>query len=233
MTRYHFITYASNDEFMRRAKRIATSAVKNGGFDTVKIYTPADIDADFAREHNDILSRPRGAGYWLFKSYILLNRLQSSAVDEGDVVCYCDSSYWWRSDVRILVSKWLSNKHIALVHNKPTDRVFYEHNYTKRDAFELMGINAMNPVERAFVKESPQVWAGFVLLRKEVNPILFVGQWLRFCTDKRIITDEPSTTGPEEARFIENRHDQTVLSLLAKTWRMRFHTMGENVLNFS
>jgi len=42
----------------------------------------------------------------------------------------------------------------------------------------------------------------------------------KYSTDKRIITDDPNTQGlPNYKGFIDNRHDQTVLSLLIKKLR--------------
>ena len=48
----------------------------------------------------------------------------------------------------------------------------------------------------------------------------FIGEWLTYCKDPRIITDDKSIFGPEDKEFKENRHDQTVLSLLSKKWEI-------------
>ena len=50
---------------------------------------------------------------------------------------------------------------------------------------------------------------------------IFLEKLLYYSQDKRIITDDPNTLGfPNYDGFIENRHDQTVLSLLIKKFRL-------------
>ena len=68
-----------------------------------------------------------------------------------------------------------------------------------------------------------QIHGAFLLLRHSFYTMRFVAQWLTYCEDVRIITDVPSSACPrmkEAEGFRENRHDQTVLSLLAKKWNI-------------
>ena len=44
----------------------------------------------------------------------------------------------------------------------------------------------------------------------------FVREWQQFCTRPEILTDSPNTCGlPNLPDFVDHRHDQSVLSLLA------------------
>jgi hypothetical protein len=47
------------------------------------------FDEDYRRRNNDILSRSRGAGYWIWKSYILWHELYVAR--EGDIIVYSDA----------------------------------------------------------------------------------------------------------------------------------------------
>jgi hypothetical protein len=78
------------------------------------------------------------------------------------------------------------------------------------------------------VKNSNQVWSGFILLRKSFNPIRFIGEWLTYVQDQRAVTDSPSIFGPENASFRDHRHDQSILSLLCKKWGIFLHEMNKN-----
>ena len=78
------------------------------------------------------------------------------------------------------------------------------------------------------IKNSPQAWSGFILLRKSFNPIRFIGEWLTYNQDYRISTDNPSTIVPNDHLFVENRHDQTILSLLCKKWGVQMHIIDRN-----
>jgi hypothetical protein len=49
----------------------------------------------------------------------------------------------------------------------------------------------------------------------------FVIEWLTYAQDVRAITDDKNVLGiPNYPGFRENRHDQSILSLLAKIWNL-------------
>ena len=85
--------------------------------------------------------------------------------------------------------------------------------YSKRDAFILMG------VDMPFFTETGQYMAGFQIYRKSVYTIKFIQEWLFYCQDIRIVSDNKNIMGKDNyPGFIDNRHDQTVLSLLIKKY---------------
>lgn len=224
--KYHFITFATNS-YINYAQNLCKSAIDIGKFDTARIFTYNDIDKEFFEKNKQILLLKRGAGYWLWKSYIINKKLDT--VDDGDVVCYCDSKYLIKSDVRDIEKEYILDKNIGITQNKPDQTVFYaEKLYSKEDAFNLMGIK--NEYKLKF-KESPQAWAGFIIIKKANLSSTFIKRWLFYSQNPLIITDSRSITGREDPSFIENRHDQTVLSLLAKKWGLPFHTMRKQILS--
>lgn len=88
-----------------------------------------------------------------------------------------------------------------------------ERHFTKRDAFILMGCDSPE------YTETKQRLASFILLKKTDRARRFVEEWLQYCQDERIVTDNPNVMGKENYEgFRDNRHDQTVLSLLSKKW---------------
>ena len=91
---------------------------------------------------------------------------------------------------------------------------YSEYEWSKSDALLLVGANDKEWLE------SVQIIARYVLLRKSFQSIEFVSQWLTYAQDYRIVSDEKSEIMKERKRFLENRHDQTVLSLLAKKWNL-------------
>jgi hypothetical protein len=212
MVKYHFITFATN-KYLKDAKELCESALNKGGFDSVKIYMYDDLDCVFVNKNIHILEQPRGAGYWIWKPYIIQKHLYE--IDEGDILCYCDSSYLFLKDIRTVSDIWLSSKNISAPRNKPNETSWIEKNYTKFDTLVLMDVpRNLHEIYR----RNYQVWAGFVLLRKCLNSVRFVGEWLTYSQDSRIITDVKSIFGREDTNFIENRHDQSILSILLKKW---------------
>ena len=61
--------------------------------------------------------------------------------------------------------------------------------------------------------------AGIQIYKKSKFTEKFVEEVLYYSQDKRIITDDPNTLGLNNYKeFIENRHDQTILSILIKKY---------------
>jgi hypothetical protein len=224
MVKYHFITFATPD-FMSFAEQNVQTALSVGKFDTAKIYTMADIDPHFQAKNAFLFKQKRGSGYFLWKPYIILKRLLE--IEDGDVLCYNDSKYLWLKNIRTFENDILRTKNIGIYSNKPNERQYIEKAWTKQDAYCLMNIPASSLNN---VKNTNQAWCGFLLLRKHFNPIRFIGEWLTYNQDPRISSDIPSLYGKEDETFIENRHDQTILSLLAKKWGIEMHTLDKTYM---
>jgi hypothetical protein len=224
MVKYHFITFATPDH-LSFAEANVKSALEVGGFDTAKIYTMNDVDDYFKSKNTHILNLPRGSGYWIWKPYIILKKLLE--IEEGDILCYNDSKYLWVKNIRQFEANVLSGKNIGVYKNKPNEPATIEKELTKFDALALMNIKHENNFRNNVINTN-QVWAGFIILRKTFNPIRFVGEWLTYVQDQRIVTDSPSIFGPENTCFRDHRHDQSVLSLLCKKWGIFMHEMNKN-----
>ena len=90
---------------------------------------------------------------------------------------------------------------------------FIEKQYTKRDAFILMGADS------PFYTDTRQYCANIQIYKKSKYTQKFIEELLYYSQDKRIISDDNNTLGFQNYKeFIDNRHDQTVLSLLIKKY---------------
>ena len=223
MVKYHFITFAT-DDFISFAQQNMKTALETGNFDTAKIYTMNDIDPFYKNHNSHLFKQQKGSGYWCWKPYIILKHL--TQMDEGDILCYNDSKYLWLKNVRDFENNILTNNNnIGIYSNKPNDRKYIEKEWTKFDAYVLMNVrNTPN------ITNTPQAWAGFILLRKNIETIVFISEWTTFVQDPRIITDIPSKFGQNDKSFHENRHDQTILSLLCKKRNIPFHTIQKDYM---
>ncbi len=94
------------------------------------------------------------------------------------------------------------------------DRLIHKESvYTKRDAFILLG------ADMPFYSQTNQYQATIQIYQKSSYTVKFVQEWLYYCQDRRIITDDNNTLGLNNYHdFRDNRHDQTVLSLLIKKY---------------
>ena len=227
MVKYHFITYATDDHRIF-AEHNKYSALNVGKFDEAKIYSFNDIDENFKIKNEYFFGSKniRGAGYWIWKPYIILKKLLE--IEEGDILCYNDSKYIWLKDIRVFANDILSDKNIGTYYNKPNYNVQpAEKYYSKIDSYILMNV-PMKKINQ--IKESPQVWAGFILLKKNFETIRFISEWLTYVQDYRISSDIKSIFSREMPEFKENRHDQTTLSILLKLWEIKMHYLDKTYL---
>jgi hypothetical protein len=196
------ITYG-NEKFRRSAELNLWTAGHIGKADVTRLYTPEDIDADFAKKNRAILSQPRGAGYWLWKPYIILKSLDT--LEENDYLMYTDAGTLYFSSIRPFQAQ--------LEHDGQDiyfSSLFFENQYwSKRDTFVLMGCDSEEYYRAARVSPA------YILFRKTERSMEFVRQWLQWMTDARLATDRPSECGlPELPRFLGHRHDESVVSLM-------------------
>jgi hypothetical protein len=103
---------------------------------------------------------------------------------------------------------------------------YQEKQYTKRDAFILLGADI------PFYTDTPQFMAGIQIYKKSTFTEKFLEELLYYSQDKRIITDDPNTQGLNNYYgFVDNRHDQTILSIMIKKYGQA--SSGKTNMNFT
>jgi len=208
------LTNLSNGLYETSRHRLNVSAARFG-IDTIRSYDFEDIrSTDFYRDNRFILDQPTGMGFWLWKPYIIWTALNSVA--EGDVVIYADSGLEIIAPLDPLLDLCRDGNPILLFGNGN----FTNAQWTKRDSFQLMDC------DHPYYWNAPQCDAAFCIFQRSEASLRFVGEWLNFCRDPRIITDNPNSSGLTDLPdFIEHRHDQSILSLMAAKQRLSLFRM--------
>lgn len=178
-------------------------------FTNTHVFNLDSIDSEFKEKHNNILSQKRGAGYWLWKPYIINKVLNESEV--GDIIFYVDAGNIFLSDPSFLFERVGKGNDIILFDNRdgmsdgnpPPNK-----DWTKKDAFVLMNLDELNHIN------APHVNASYQIYKKSDKSCSFVGELLEWSKNENIITDLPNITGNNYESFKDHRHDQSVLSLL-------------------
>lgn len=197
------ISYA--DSTYRPAQKLNSRHALSFGADRVREFGPDDIDEEFKTRNLSILQQKRGNGYWLWKPYIILSMLDE--ISYGDILLYSDSGSAIVSPISPLIN--IMNKDNVDIMPFSIEQI--ERKWDKRDALVLMDCDNEEYLN------SPQICATYILLKKTEYSLRIVKEWLEFCQDERIITDNGNTMGlPNYQEFVENRHDQTVWSLVCK-----------------
>ena len=206
---YKIVTISYGDsKYEKQLEFNGKSAFEFAKADEFYGYTPNDIDEDFKKKNEYILSKGRGNGYWLWKPYFLYKTL-TEKLNYGDFLIYSDAAIIYVDLAQKLVD-FLNEKNVDMyLHRLP----HLEKQYTKRDAFILLGVDA------PFYAETGQFNAAFQIYRKTKFTEFFLKEYLYYAQDKRIITDDGNEMGVDNYEgFRDHRHDQSILSLLTKKY---------------
>lgn len=199
------INYADNN-FKESQKYNTKTAYKRGKFDKVIEYGPSDIDEEFYKTHKKILTQNRGGGYWLWKPYIIKKTLDS--LEYGDYLFYCDSGAYYCNSIDYLIECLEKNNEEILVFEIP----LIEKQWTKKECFIKMECNSHK------YTDTNQRIATYILFKKTKRTIKFVEDYLKYCTDESLLTDDEFIVENNYSNFIDHRHDQSIFSLLSKKY---------------
>lgn len=217
-----FCTFA--DSRMKESlKRIKDQAYGMNFFDEIYICNEKNLDPNFKNIFKDKLIRgSRGYGYWVWKPQIILQIL--SKMNEGDILLYTDAGchlnkngleklkYYFtltnESDTGLLVfqeaiksedeSLEFSNEHL-------------EKKYTKGDIFEYFGVTNIPEIS-----DTGMIAATAFFIKKQKNSVEIIEKWLQVFENNFNLVDDSPSNSENFPEFIENRHDQSIFSMLCK-----------------
>ena len=201
--------------------RYREEAEKMGLFAAIHTYCEKDLDKSFKEIWGRYLfPYSRGYGYWCWKPYIIKQTLDK--LDEGDLLLYTDLGCFFNrgglerfSEYINIVEKSESGilgfRSQEIPYNDRGEILRYENEWTKGDIFDFFKVR-----NNRAITNSTQFEATVILIRKCPASVGFVNEWLEIVLDHpALLTDSPSKSCNLEG-FVENRHDQSLFSILAK-----------------
>lgn len=212
----NLVSFGSNEEYLNLSNDVLkqmSSLYKNS---RIKLYNSSDLPDDFLLKAR---SFPKGYGYFIWKPFIVKDTLEK--MDESEILLYIDgrTGFVNKKNIfnfqnKILKISWL-NKFIK---NKNYDCAFWqmekniEKIWTTGDLFKKFNIK----LESNEANDS-QFSATFFCIRKNEKTIQFIDSWYQFLLNNYEICRDNISKEINSFDFIENRYDQSVLSLLLKT----------------
>lgn len=174
-------------------------------------YREHDLPWSFRRRNSRIFRDGRAFGYFVWKPWVILDALR--ALDDGDLVLYVDSGNLIVNDPAPLFEMCDASEHGILVFDNrdwcPGGEVWNNSMFTRGDCFTRM--NATGP---EFI-HGDQLNASYLVAQKRPSAISFLEDFREACEDYQIISDAPNVLRENEPDFLDHRHDQSVLSILA------------------
>lgn len=200
------ISYADGDPVFYQNQNAQMFSALNRGFDRFLQYHRKDIDADFYNKNKAILDQKRGAGYWLWKPYILLKTLKE--LPEGAIVFYADSPVIFKNSIEPFVRKLNDSKTDILLLQDGSKR---KNNFNK--AFQTIKSEALtlNNIDPSSLDAKYALWGAFLVVRNTERGRAFVQTWLNLCENKDALTDQPLDGQKQLTNFKVHSHDQALL----------------------
>jgi hypothetical protein len=204
----YFITFG-NGQFTKQRDRVALEAMETKWFDEIIVESPETIK-DFINLHDQFFkNNNRGFGYWLWKPYIIFRQLNKMSA--GDCLFYTDAG------ASILPHRENRfNEYVEMLKQSNTPilafsgNVYYERQFQKMQTLKRFDLHN----DDSFLK-SPQIESGVIAFKKSEYTMDVVKKWLDVVVENNYIYVN-DTISDEHEEFIDNRHDQSILSILCK-----------------
>jgi hypothetical protein len=205
----YFITFGGpSKKFHESVKRIKREAEELEIYDKIIGYTDKELKEKnkFWKKHgNFIESNPRGYGYWLWKSFLIKETLKE--MENDDILVYADAGCSLNKNGNKRLIEYfdiVKNSNLGIL---SFELGTIEKSYTKMDIFKEMNVLEL--------MDTKQLNATVFIMKKCEKTINLVKEWYKLCSNYYLLSDESSKI-PNCPEFIENRHDQSIFSLLRK-----------------
>jgi len=203
---YYLISYADGPEVFAQNRNLLVSSAINRGFDFIFNYRREHLDHQYIQQH-PILNEKTGAGFWLWKPYLILKTLQH--MPDGAILMYADCGLLIQQPLRAYFAKGLSipGKDVLLFNYNP-QYYGYAARCAHRDTFTALNCQSTK------CRLGHHVWAGLIVVRNSKASRQFIAQWLKYCEQDQLLKGNYGTQSnfPE---FVFHQHDEAILSVLS------------------
>lgn len=211
----HFITYG-NHRFKNSKERLLREAQEFGAFKTITGYGPNFMSREFLEKHKDILTQPRGGGYWIWRPNLLLEALNK--IEDGEFLVYLDAGCKLNP-----YGKKRFYEYIDMINNTDYGIMSFqmsgnlgqgnlekENKWTNREIF-----NYLNESTNGKNANTGQFLGGILVMKKNQHLLKIINLLIKALEDDSLMyTDHYNTN--QHPEFKENRHEQSLFSLLRK-----------------
>lgn len=220
MTNLYFCSFASTD-ILPSLKRIGNEAKKFNLFNRIFLFTEKKLPAYGKKRIKNIIqisNSKRGFGYWAWKPIIINSVL--SKINENDILIYSDAGNQFNVNGKDKLLEYIevANKHDIWVISLTED--FPDVNWTKADTIKYFIDNiveANKNDEFHTLIHKGQLESGTIILKKNDFTQNLLREWENLMTINNLhLFDDSPSIKKNIKTFKENRHDQSIFSLLLK-----------------
>jgi hypothetical protein len=181
----------------------------NKGFGGARVFTFEDFDAKFISLNRETLEFERGAGYWLWKPYILLKLC--GELKPKNIIMYCDAGVVPRMSAEFYTKLAKDD----LIHLWEIEGSILE-DWTEPATLDSLGITQD-------LRTSPLVMAGALLSTNTFLLSKFAEEWLALASKPELLRPDSFPDYKKPASIFWHRHDQSLLTILTVKHPEWFH----------
>ncbi len=223
------LAFATKD-LQRSVNRLQKQAEESLYYDKIKILGPKDFDETLKKHINDLLkkNKKRGYGYWYWKPYLIKEMMNN--LNDNDIIHYVDvgchiiknKNHKFNQYLNFLIDQdnWILPFQYYFYESKKNNGITFperqEYKFTKADL-----INFFNFIGSTEITDTPQFWAGNLFVKKNKVSKEFLSEWIDIMNKNTNLIDDSISKINNHVDFIENRHDQSVFSLLCKKYKLK------------
>ncbi len=220
-----FLVAFGTKDLKKSIKRLRLQAQNSKFYDDIKIFDNKSFDKNMNFTVEKLIKdkKKRGYGYWIWKPYFILKVLEE--IEYGDIINYMDigchiieknsTRFYEYIDLISDKKKWLLPFQYKIKDTNLNKNFYYpnreEYKFTKSDLLNYFGF-----LNDKLILETPQYWAGNFFIKKTDDSIKFIKEWLNIFYERFDLVDDTTSKIKNHKDFIENRHDQSVFSILCK-----------------
>lgn len=191
----YLISYADGPEIFYQNQNFLVHSALNKGIDHFINYRRNILDDDFLKDRASILNEKCGAGYWLWKPWIILKTLKMAP--PGAIIIYADSGYCFCGELEYIFQT-MEHHHVIIPEAGPNDGPLSD--ISKPKMLEKFGID---PID---AKKFTQIIANFIVIKNTPEACEFISKWFDLCCQKDLITGKKYGDG-------HHLHDQTLMNI--------------------
>jgi len=214
-------SFASPD-LKRSASRVIKQAKKIKLYKKIKVFSREDLNLSEKKFLTKLLSegKTRGYGYWFWKPLIikkfLLSLKNNEILNYIDVGSHINLNGFKRLNYYIHLVKKSKKGVLVFQYHKLKKKKFQfpkrlEYMWTKSDLLNYFGV-----LNNKKITHSPQIESGCIFLKKNKFTLKLLDEWAEVYKKNFSLADDSKSELKNFDGFLENRHDQSIFSLICK-----------------
>lgn len=212
----HFMTYA-NDVFKLAKTRLLKEATEFKEFKSIQGYGPEDLSSGIVNKYKPILEQRRGGGYWFWRPFILHDKINQ--IQDGEYLVFLDAGCklnpLGKKRFYEYINQLSKSKYGVLSFqmsgNTGPGSLEKEKWWTIKEIFQYFNADPNGPIG-----ESGQLWAGGFILKKNEHSLKYINNTINILLKYPLLVTDIYNKKNQASYFKENRHEQSVTSILRK-----------------